>query len=338
MTQSRHVIKSNKTCYLLGFFVAFLCSVGLQGAEGAETSIAPITSLAAGNFQTCITQSDGKAQCWGYNGYGQLGNGDTADSSLPVVVTGITTATSIATGGFHGCVRQADSRVLCWGDNDFGQLGNSDEPRSTTPMMVSGITTATAIATGYSYSCALLGSGRVQCWGKNERGQLGDGTTKDANTPMFVLGVGTAIAMATGREHTCALLENGRVRCWGANSSGQLGTEPPLILRPPCSSRASRQPSGLPPEARTPVRCWRTGVYVAGAITLMDSLVLARMPLPPCLSRSHNLLPPQPSLWGDTIAVPCWQAVLLPAGGITTGGSSAMGRLSGQTCRCQSWM
>lgn len=46
-----------------------------------------VTSLAAGDRYTCATLSSGGTKCWGYNYYGQLGNGSTTDTKVPVAVT-----------------------------------------------------------------------------------------------------------------------------------------------------------------------------------------------------------------------------------------------------------
>ena len=48
--------------------------------------------------------TDGTARCWGFNGYGQLGDGTTSDAHTPVVVSGFnagTNAVAITAGSSH---------------------------------------------------------------------------------------------------------------------------------------------------------------------------------------------------------------------------------------------
>ena len=60
--------------------------------------ITTATAIAGGEevYHACSLLSDGTVRCWGANWYGQLGDGTGLDSSLPVMVSGITTATAIA--------------------------------------------------------------------------------------------------------------------------------------------------------------------------------------------------------------------------------------------------
>jgi alpha-tubulin suppressor-like RCC1 family protein len=189
------------------------------------SALTNVASLAVGRDHSCARLANGTVWCWGLNSDGQLGNGNTVDSPIPVPVTGITTAIAVTAGDYHSCAVQADGSVWCWGRNDNGQLGNNSIIAAWTPAQVSGISTATVIAAGGSHSCARLDDGRVECWGLNSSGQLGDGTFKESHMPVFVSGLATATAIAVGNAHSCARLSDNKVWCWGQNNYGQLGND-----------------------------------------------------------------------------------------------------------------
>ncbi|MEP7198692.1 MAG: RCC1 repeat-containing protein, partial [Chloroflexota bacterium] len=189
--------------------------------SGAASGVITIT---AGSSHNCLLLSGGAAECWGYNAFGQLGDGTLVDRAIPVGVSGIAGGGStIAAGGGHSCA-VVSGGARCWGDNTYGQLGDSTNISRTTPVNVTGLASGVnALATGGVHSCALVG-GAALCWGYNLFGQLGDGTTTNSNMPVAVNGIGSPVsAIAAGGYHTCALTNAGVVKCWGANSSGQLG-------------------------------------------------------------------------------------------------------------------
>ena len=150
------------------------------------TTGATATSISTGRYHSCAVLSDGQVKCWGYNYYGQLGNGTDTNANVPVPVTGISTATSISLGSIHSCASLSDGQVKCWGYNYYGQLGNGSNTNSNTPVPVTGISTATSISLGYFHSCAVLTYGQVKCWGDNGYGQLGNWTSTNSNTPVSV--------------------------------------------------------------------------------------------------------------------------------------------------------
>ena len=91
-------------CWMAFLFSLFaVCAVG--GASWASTTPQVIDG---GGDHTLAVGSDGTAWAWGYNGYGQLGDGTTTQRNTPVQVSGLSGAIAVAAGGYHSLTTQVD--------------------------------------------------------------------------------------------------------------------------------------------------------------------------------------------------------------------------------------
>lgn len=189
------------------------------------------TDIVYNGYFGCTLLEDKTVNCWGYNYYGQLGNGTTSNSSVPVEVTGIDNAIKISIGVTHACALLEDKTIKCWGYNETGALGNGDFDSSSTPDSVLNIDNAIDISLGSNFSCALLENKTINCWGLGADGQLGNGGTDNSNIPVLVSGINNAVsfsdkqntAVIDFKSYECALLDDGKVKCWGKNFDGELG-------------------------------------------------------------------------------------------------------------------
>jgi len=199
---------------------------GLTNVVDVEASNGPYGS-------PCALKSDGTVWCWGYNGYGQLGDGSTTQRNTPVQVSGLTNVISIeSTGGdapSHNCALKSDGTVWSWGYNGYGQLGDGSTTNRYTPVQVSGLTNVKSIFLGggqHGSSYAILNDGTVRSWGYNGYGQLGDGSVTVRTTPVnpgLTNVKQMAIAGRGSYSTTCALLNDGTAKCMGYYGYGQVG-------------------------------------------------------------------------------------------------------------------
>jgi hypothetical protein len=211
------------TCALDGAGLVY-CWGGANVTPTALPGELVFASLASGGTvgggHMCALDSTGKAYCWGFNGDGQLGDGSTLSSAIPVAVSGGLTFTRLAAAQTHSCGLISSGAAYCWGLNFAGELGTGNLASSLTPVAVSGGLTFVGLGAGDDHTCGLTATGSAYCWGENDNGELGDGSRQNKLSPVAVAGGLTFTTLAVGGEHVCALTSPGAVYCWGWHNLG----------------------------------------------------------------------------------------------------------------------
>lgn len=147
-----------------------------------------VTSLAAAFDHTCAAKDDGSVWCWGYNTYGQVGDGSQNVRRIPVKAQNLpSAAVGLDIGEQYSCAVLASGEVRCWGRGQEGQLGDGTKVSHVLPApTVAFGKQALTVSTGLQFACARLADGTLQCWGDNASGQFGNGTkiSNPAPTPL----------------------------------------------------------------------------------------------------------------------------------------------------------
>ncbi|MED1861450.1 S-layer homology domain-containing protein [Brevibacillus reuszeri] len=198
-------------------------------------NLSDVVAISAGALHTIALKSDGTVWTWGYNYYGQLGNGVISNgSSVPVQVSNLSGVVAISAQYLNSSALKRDGTVWTWGANFFGQLGyDTGKKNNPTPKQVPKVNGIVSIAQGEYFTCVLGSNGTVWNWGLNYFGSLGNGTSGQQTAffdPQQVLynmnpnrALNSAVSISAGSGHTLALLSDGTVWGWGNNEFGQLG-------------------------------------------------------------------------------------------------------------------
>ena len=192
----------------------------------------PPVSIWGGAREVITLKSDGTVWTWGLNAHGQLGNGTTTDSSLPVQVLGpgetgyLSGIIAVMGGEQHNIALKSDGTVWTWGSNHEDQLGDGNATDSYTPVQVSGLTSIVKLASRGYHSVAVRSDGTLWAWGWDEYGALGIGVA-DANydypVPVEVPGVSNPIMVTAGFLFSVALMQDHTLMAWGNNEEGEIG-------------------------------------------------------------------------------------------------------------------
>jgi hypothetical protein len=203
----------------------------LIGATNSTWTVTDATPASSGIYYVVVTNAfglvisqpasvavgDPDLMAWGYNIYGQLGNGTTINTNLPVSVA--TNVVAAAAGEYHSLFVKTDGTLWAMGYNGYGQLGNGTTVNSYVPINVA--SNVVAVTAGWDHSLFVKTDGTLWAMGYNGYGQLGNGTTTEALLPVNV--ASNTATVAAGWDHSLFMKNDGTLWAMGFNYDGQLG-------------------------------------------------------------------------------------------------------------------
>jgi len=179
--------------------------------------------------------SNGDLYCWGYNEYGQVGNGTTKNQLTPVKILSDVESVHYYEND-ESCISAITENgdLYCWGYNEHGEAGNGTTKNQLTPVKV--LTDVKSVSyfqylsedtesfDSYVSVSAITENGDLYRWGSNKYGLIGNGTEEDQLTPVKVLSnVKSVSANSSNPSFMSAITEEGDLYCWGDNGYGQVG-------------------------------------------------------------------------------------------------------------------
>lgn len=180
-------------------------------------------SVSAGLNYTVAIKTDGTLWAWGYNNYGELGDGTIISKNTPTQIGIATNWKTIVAGEYHTVGIKTNGTLWAWGNNKTGALGDGTMIDKTTPTQIGVATNWQSISIGNGFTVGIKTNGTLWSWGYNTNGQLGDGTIINKNTPTQI-GVATNWkSIDAGQRHVVAVKTDGTLWAWGINFEGQLG-------------------------------------------------------------------------------------------------------------------
>lgn len=238
--------------------------LGVVHAWGQNYGTQPVSLSNTGSFSSAIiigvsagleSQGNGAwvialdtvgcVHTFGVNNFGQLGNGSTAASPSPTLISSVSGSSlvgvaivQVQAGSKNGVALDSTGAVHTWGYNGSGQLGDGTNTNRSLPFQIMNVPgsslvgqTVTSVSTGGYHTLAVDSNGCVHAWGRNDRGELGNNTISSQNLPTLVsnnpggsMFGQQIVAVAGGWEQSFAIDSKGSLHAWGQNSDGRLGT------------------------------------------------------------------------------------------------------------------
>jgi hypothetical protein len=193
--------------------------------------VAQVVTAYLSDGYSCALTDAGEAYCWGSNDLGQLGNGTTVASAVPVRVLLPAEPFKSLSASYAGvCAVSEQGEAYCWGHNGYGRFGNGTaDGVLSTPALAGGGLRWRQVALSDDRACGVRDNGEVYCWGRDDQ-ELGTGVDTNTVSPLSVVNAPVMDSIALTGWHQCGITSSGETYCWGTNRN--IGVEDPRAVIP----------------------------------------------------------------------------------------------------------
>ena len=186
---------------------------GFTNVPTQVVGLTNVVAIAAGGYGSYALRADGTVWAWGYNDFGQLGNGTNQTSGTPVQVTGLTNIRAIAGSYYNGYAISSTGEAYAWGRGDMGAIGDGSAAWRFTPVPIPGLNNPRKIVTGSAgWAMALMQDGTARAWGYNVNGVLGTGAPNGgyrfSHEPVLGVVAANNIGAGTATAHVLGHMTN----------------------------------------------------------------------------------------------------------------------------------
>ena len=188
-----------------------------------------ILQIETGRSHSILLTTNGRVFTWGENNYGQLGDGTTHSSFLPVDITLKFNLTNndqilkVIAGNSNNYAITQQGKIYIWG---FNQKADEIQTTYLEPFDITSIfslwpnETIEDIIPG-NHSFVLTSENRIFAWGNDYYGQLGDGSNINTDIPIDITKNFNfsesehIISLKSNIGNSMAITNNGRIFTWG---------------------------------------------------------------------------------------------------------------------------
>jgi alpha-tubulin suppressor-like RCC1 family protein len=192
----------------------------------------------AGSF-ICVRALNGAVRCWGYGGRGELGDGQSTISNIPVTPLGLPPSSNLVGSGAVFSIGTSGS-LHVWGENLEGSFGQGNSQSSSVPIPITFAGFAGSQLRSIDTStntCVVSTQGEVWCSGSNYYGIVDPSAVADIDIdpPQRVEELGNDNdEVVLSDDDACVRKTDGRVFCWGLDEFGEFAAtndvHPPTLI------------------------------------------------------------------------------------------------------------